>query len=56
MKRTMRSGTQCGSVLPLVLGTGHRLFAHGFAPTSLELINATPTTTGVVVATYRKPR
>jgi dihydrofolate reductase len=37
---------------PLVLGTGHRLFADGGALASLHLIDATTTTTGVVIATY----
>lgn len=38
---------------PLVLGQGHRLFpeAGTFAP--LSLVDAQPTTTGVIVATYR---
>ena len=38
---------------PLVLGSGRRLFpVHGpFG--KLQLIDATPTTTGVVIATYR---
>jgi dihydrofolate reductase len=38
---------------PLVFGTGHRLFADGFAPTSFDLVGATSTTTGVIIATYR---
>jgi hypothetical protein len=38
---------------PLVLGTGHRLFADGFAPTTFHLVDTTPTTTGVIIATYR---
>jgi dihydrofolate reductase len=41
------------SIHPLVLGTGHRLFADGFAPTRFHLVEATPTTTGVIIATYR---
>jgi hypothetical protein len=41
------------SIHPLVLGTGHRLFADGFAPTRFDLVEATPTTTGVIIATYR---
>jgi dihydrofolate reductase len=32
------------SIHPLVLGTGHRLFADGFAPTRFDLVEATPTT------------
>jgi dihydrofolate reductase len=38
---------------PLVLGTGRRLFADGTPYTSLELVSSVPTTTGVVIATYR---
>jgi dihydrofolate reductase len=41
------------SIHPLVFGTGHRLFADGFAPTTCQLIDTTPTTTGVIIATYR---
>jgi dihydrofolate reductase len=41
------------SIHPLVLGTGYRLFADGFAPTNCHLVEATPTTTGVIIATYR---
>jgi dihydrofolate reductase len=41
------------SIHPLVLGTGHRLFADGFAPTTFHLVEATPMTTGVIIATYR---
>jgi len=37
---------------PLVLGKGRRLFAAG-VPTSLELVDATPAPSGVLVATYR---
>jgi dihydrofolate reductase len=38
---------------PLVLGSGRRLFPEGGTPTGLRLIEARPTTTGVVLATYR---
>ena len=38
---------------PLVLGSGRRLLPDGGAPAGLELVDATPTTTGVVIATYR---
>ncbi len=38
---------------PLVLGSGTRLFADGSAFAALRLVAAKPTTTGVVVATYR---
>jgi dihydrofolate reductase len=39
------------NIHPLVLGTGQRLFTD--ANTAYELVDATPTTTGVVMATYR---
>lgn len=38
---------------PLVLGTGHRLFADGVGPAPLVLVASTTTSTGVIVATYR---
>ena len=38
---------------PLVLGSGRRLFADERVYTALTLVNAQPTTTGVVIATYR---
>jgi dihydrofolate reductase len=38
---------------PLVLGTGRHLFAGGVPPTTLRLVDARTTTTGVVIATYR---
>ena len=37
---------------PVVLGTGQRLFPAGVAPQSLRLVDSTPTTKGVVIATY----
>lgn len=37
---------------PLVLGTGKRLFRDGLAPARFRLIDATPTSTGVVMARY----
>jgi hypothetical protein len=37
---------------PLVLGSGRRLFTDEVAPASLRLLDATTTTTGVVIATY----
>jgi dihydrofolate reductase len=39
-------------VHPLVLGSGRRLFVDGGAPASLRLLEATPTSTGVVIARY----
>jgi dihydrofolate reductase len=40
-------------VHPLVLGKGKRLFGEMPAPIPLELVSCTPTTTGVLLATYR---
>ncbi len=37
---------------PLVLGSGRRLFPDGAAFAALRLVDAKPTTTGVIVATY----
>ncbi|HEX9036933.1 MAG TPA: dihydrofolate reductase family protein [Ktedonobacterales bacterium] len=37
---------------PLVLGSGHRLFPDGAPYATLRLVSATPTPTGVIVATY----
>jgi dihydrofolate reductase len=42
------------SIHPLVLGTGRKLFAEGEdAYGTLELVEAVPTTTGVIITTYR---
>jgi dihydrofolate reductase len=38
---------------PLVLGTGHRLFADGFPPAAFDLADTAPTATGVIIASYR---
>ena len=38
---------------PLVLGSGSRLFADGSTVAALRLVDAKPTTTGVVIATYQ---
>ena len=38
---------------PLVLGSGRRLFPDGDATAALELVDSVPTTTGVIIATYR---
>jgi dihydrofolate reductase len=40
------------NIHPLVLGTGQRLFADVRA--AFALVDATPTTTGVLIATYRR--
>ena len=39
---------------PLVLGTGRRLFAEGTSMAQLSLVDTVTTTTGVVIATYRR--
>jgi dihydrofolate reductase len=42
------------SIHPLTLGTGTKMFAEGEdAYGTLELVEAVPTTTGVIIATYR---
>ena len=38
---------------PLVLGSGRRLFPDGGPFAALRLVDTKPTTTGVLVATYR---
>ena len=38
---------------PLVLGSGRRMFQDGNSLATLRLVDATPTTTGVIIATYR---
>ncbi len=38
---------------PLTLGQGRRLFPDGMPPASLELVDCTPTSTGVVICTFR---
>jgi dihydrofolate reductase len=40
-------------VHPLVLGTGRKLFGDDGVPSSLQLIETKPTTTGVIIASYR---
>ncbi len=39
---------------PLILGSGRRLFGEG-AYAALRLVDAVPTTTGVMIATYSRP-
>jgi dihydrofolate reductase len=41
------------TIHPLVLGTGHRMFADGFTPTEFDLVDATPTPSGAIIATFR---
>jgi hypothetical protein len=38
---------------PLVLGSGQRLFDHDDHVAKLRLVGSTPTTTGVILATYQ---
>ena len=38
---------------PLVLGSGRRMFPDGGPYAELRLVDAVPTTTGVIIATYR---
>lgn len=38
---------------PIVLGSGQRLFDHDNHVTRLRLVDSTPTTTGVILATYQ---
>jgi dihydrofolate reductase len=38
---------------PLVLGTGQRMFSEGVPATRFRLVDVTPTTTGVLLATYQ---
>jgi len=42
------------SIHPLVLGSGRRLFNDGLPFAALRLVRSRTTTTGVVIATYRK--
>ena len=41
------------SIHPLVLGRGRRLFEDGAGEVKLQLVESVPTTTGVIIATYR---
>jgi len=38
---------------PLMLGTGKRLFRDGIVPEGLQLLESTPSTTGVQIALYK---
>ena len=42
------------SIHPLVLGSGRRLFPEGSPYTALRLVDTKTTTTGVLIATYRR--
>jgi dihydrofolate reductase len=39
---------------PLILGSGHRLFAEGLPSSSLRLVESKPSSTGVVIAHYAR--
>jgi dihydrofolate reductase len=41
-------------IFPVVLGTGKRLFAEGAAPAGLALASSATSSTGVVMATYKR--
>ena len=41
-------------VYPVLLGTGKRLFAEGTPAQSLELVDTTTTSSGVILASYRR--
>ena len=41
-------------IFPVVVGSGRRLFREAGPPRSLKLVDTTTTSTGVVVATYRR--
>jgi len=41
------------TIAPLVLGEGHRLFPERGPYVALTLVEAKPSTTGVIIATYR---
>jgi dihydrofolate reductase len=41
-------------IFPVVLGTGKRIFGDGAAPAGLELADSATSSTGVVMATYRR--
>jgi dihydrofolate reductase len=42
------------SIVPLILGTGKRLFGEGVPTTELKLAAVDPTTTGALLVTYRR--
>jgi len=42
------------TIHPLVLGSGRRLFADDGTYAALKLVDSKPTTTGVIIATYRR--
>jgi len=41
-------------IFPITLGTGKRLFGEGTIPAGLKLVDSRTSTTGVIVATYRR--
>jgi dihydrofolate reductase len=44
------------AILPILLGSGKKLFRDAQQVRTLELVDSTPTTTGVLLATYRPAR
>ena len=43
-------------VYPIVVGSGKRLFGDGSTPTTLDLVEARPLSSGIVILTYRPHR
>jgi dihydrofolate reductase len=41
------------TIHPIVLGSGHTLFSDGWTNQRLQLVESTPTTTGVLINVYR---
>ncbi|MNY01047.1 hypothetical protein D3C86_1335600 [compost metagenome] len=41
-------------IFPVVLGAGKRLFAEGTIPAAFELIDSKVTSSGVIIANYRR--
>ena len=41
-------------IFPITLGTGKRLFGEGTIPAGLQLVDSRTSTTGVIVATYKR--
>ena len=44
------------AIYPILLGSGTKLFRDAEQVRTLELVDSTPTTTGVLLATYRPTR
>jgi dihydrofolate reductase len=41
-------------IFPITLGTGKRLFGEGTIPAGLKLVDSRTSTTGVIIATYKR--